>query len=370
MEKSSPMVGGGDVEMVERAKHRGRAYQCLPCYHKEGRVVINEKGRIEDHILKTHVKLDEVPFYCSLCLFRCHSLQQLNKHVTAYARHREMAKKRDVQDHQPFLMKSSNPYKMSSLDYIQLSAEESIRHFTQQTRQAKERDLRNPVTQTLQHMFSSELPMDITSLLHLVEASPIAKTDAGSAGPFQVPDTLPTDIGAPADVGLYQMPDMPATLNAPLVDQHVPHQDAAPRTVTATMAKQQGTAQTPVAQTILHTPVLPNQILDLSRSSVPQAVSATSLVSHHQEPSQTSAVPESQTTATLSSEPLDLSLRTAPHQQMENWKPAAQLLSVSQTTSTGLSRSDPGQHVVAPGSSQTIYGSTARIQSQMTAQTH
>lgn len=165
--------------MVERAKHRGRAYQCLPCYHKEGRVVINEKGRIEDHILKTHVKLDEVPFYCSLCLFRCHSLQQLNKHVTAYARHREMAKKRDVQDHQPFLMKSSNPYKMSSLDYIQLSAEESIRHFTQQTRQAKERDLRNPVTQTLQHMFSSELPMDITSLLHLVEASPFAKTDAG-----------------------------------------------------------------------------------------------------------------------------------------------------------------------------------------------
>ena len=136
----SPMVGGGDVELVERAKHRGRAYQCLPCYHKEGRVVINEKGRIKDHILKKHVKLDEVPYYCS------HSLQQLNKHVTAYARHRDMARKRDVQDHQPFLMKSSNPYKIGSLDYMQLSMEESIRHFTQQARQAKERGVHNPVT--------------------------------------------------------------------------------------------------------------------------------------------------------------------------------------------------------------------------------
>ena len=51
IEKSSPLVGGGDVELAERAKHRCRANQCLPCYHKEGRVVINKKGRIEDHIL-------------------------------------------------------------------------------------------------------------------------------------------------------------------------------------------------------------------------------------------------------------------------------------------------------------------------------
>ena len=70
-----------------RAGAESEAYQCLPCYHKERRMVINEKGMIEDHILKNHVKLDEVPYYSSLCLFRCHSLQQLNKHVTAYARH-------------------------------------------------------------------------------------------------------------------------------------------------------------------------------------------------------------------------------------------------------------------------------------------
>ena len=277
------MVGGGDVELVERAKHRGRAYQCLPCYHKEGRVVINEKGRIEDHILKNHVKLDEVPYYCSLCLFRCHSLQQLNKHVTAYARHREMARKRDVQDHQPYLMKSSNPYKIGSLDYMQLSTEESIRYFMQQARQAKERDVRNPVTQAVQQMLPSDLQVDIASLLNLVEASPMAKTDAGSAGHLHVPDTLPISIGTSVEVGLQQSPDMQASLNTPVIDLQAPLQAATPRTITDTsMAKQQGTVWTPVAQMIAHTPVLPNQILDLSRRSAPETTSVTSLASHHQ----------------------------------------------------------------------------------------
>ena len=82
-----------------------------------------------------------------------------------------MARKREVQDHQPYLMKSSNPYKIGSLDYMQLSTEESIRHFTQQARQAKERDVRNPVTQAVQQMLPSDFQVDITSLLHLVEAN-------------------------------------------------------------------------------------------------------------------------------------------------------------------------------------------------------
>ena len=123
---------------------------------------------------------------------KCNSLQQLNKHVTAYARHREMARKRDVQVHQPFLMKSSNPYTIGSLNYIQLSTEDSIRHFTQQARRATERDVRNPVTQSVQQMFFSELQVDISSLFHLGEVSPIEKSGAGSAGPLHVPDTLPT----------------------------------------------------------------------------------------------------------------------------------------------------------------------------------
>ena len=67
----SNSMGGGDVDEARRmAKHRGRAYQCLACFHKEGKNTINEK-KIEFYILKNHVKLEEVPFYCRLCLFVC-----------------------------------------------------------------------------------------------------------------------------------------------------------------------------------------------------------------------------------------------------------------------------------------------------------
>ena len=41
------------------------------------------------------------------------SVNSDHKHVTAYARHREMARKRDVQDHQPYLMKSSNHIRLA-----------------------------------------------------------------------------------------------------------------------------------------------------------------------------------------------------------------------------------------------------------------
>ena len=104
----------------------------------------------------------------------------------------------------------------------------------QQARLAKERDVRNPVTQAVQQMLPSDFQVDITSLLNSVEASPIARSDAGSAGHLHVPDTLPTIIDTQADVGLYQMPDMQARLNTPVMDQHVLRQAAAPRTVTDT----------------------------------------------------------------------------------------------------------------------------------------
>ena len=71
MDHSNSMGGGDMDEARRRAKHRGRAYQCLACFHKEGKNTINEKGKIEFHILKNHVKLDEDPFYCRLCLSVC-----------------------------------------------------------------------------------------------------------------------------------------------------------------------------------------------------------------------------------------------------------------------------------------------------------
>ena len=48
-------VGGGDVESREKARRRRRAYQCLHCFHKQGKQVVDVKGQVEDHILREHL---------------------------------------------------------------------------------------------------------------------------------------------------------------------------------------------------------------------------------------------------------------------------------------------------------------------------
>lgn len=45
-----------------------------------------------DHILKHHRSLDEAPHYCRLCMFRCVTKEQLQKHLTGYKRHVAMAR--------------------------------------------------------------------------------------------------------------------------------------------------------------------------------------------------------------------------------------------------------------------------------------
>lgn len=51
-----------------KAKHCGRAYQCLKCLHKDNKV-IDVKRRIEAHITKYQLRLDECAHYCRLCFF-------------------------------------------------------------------------------------------------------------------------------------------------------------------------------------------------------------------------------------------------------------------------------------------------------------
>ena len=88
------IVDCGEINVTEmgtreiaREKNRGRAYQCLPCFHKKGRTIDDVKGRIEEYILKNHVKPDEEPFYCRLLMFRCRSWPQLERRIFIYAPH-------------------------------------------------------------------------------------------------------------------------------------------------------------------------------------------------------------------------------------------------------------------------------------------
>ena len=119
--------GGGDME---KAKHRGRGYQCVRCLN-EGKEVILEKCRLEDHIRKCHLSLDQLPFYCSLCLFRYTEKAQLKDHVSKYKWHKQMLKEKNVEDSPQFLKENPTPYQIGKADYIMLSYEDSISYFHQ-----------------------------------------------------------------------------------------------------------------------------------------------------------------------------------------------------------------------------------------------
>ena len=74
-------------EAIEKAKKRGRAYMCLVCHRQTGEKRISEIGPMEDHILKTHVSRDRIPYYCRLCTFKCQTAHQINHHFSHYSRH-------------------------------------------------------------------------------------------------------------------------------------------------------------------------------------------------------------------------------------------------------------------------------------------
>ena len=118
-----------EAERIEKARRMGRAWQCLRCHYREQKRTVDRKGRIEDHIMKVHLALEEVPFYCRLCLFRCQRQEQLTNHVTAHKRHVEMATKRQITDHESCLVSNAKPHIMGPMDYVALSPEASLTHF-------------------------------------------------------------------------------------------------------------------------------------------------------------------------------------------------------------------------------------------------
>ena len=118
-------------EDIDRAKKRGRAYLCTTCYHKSDKQTrkIDEKGRIEEHILRTHLAPGRRPYYCTMCLFRCTRREQLTHHVDNYQRHIDMASSRQITDSSLWLVESPNPYRIGDLDYVKLSQEESLKFY-------------------------------------------------------------------------------------------------------------------------------------------------------------------------------------------------------------------------------------------------
>ncbi|KAH3851868.1 hypothetical protein DPMN_094355 [Dreissena polymorpha] len=79
-----------------------------------------------DHVLKHHFPLDQAPFYCSLCLFRCSSREALNKHVTDYKRHAVFAPMQGGEDQSRYLIENTHPKEVQEgVDY-ELAVHETI----------------------------------------------------------------------------------------------------------------------------------------------------------------------------------------------------------------------------------------------------
>ena len=138
--------------------------------------------------MKRHLALEEVPFYCKLCLLRCQRKDQLVTHVTKYKRHVDMAAKSNIIDHSPCLVQNAKPHVMGPLDYKPLTAEESLQHFLG-IRQTQPSTSNAPESESMDEI-SSESPIPVTE--GAAEA-PILNTEAWDQIAAQ---TLPTDVNS------------------------------------------------------------------------------------------------------------------------------------------------------------------------------
>lgn len=115
-----------DEVLLRLAKHKGRAYVCTQCTEKP---FADTKGKFETHHMKFHARPTDLPFWCSLCNFRCTEDKQLTEHIFVYGPHRQEARKRKVLDSSPYLHESKQPYKIMPTDFKVLSHEEYVALF-------------------------------------------------------------------------------------------------------------------------------------------------------------------------------------------------------------------------------------------------
>lgn len=93
---------------LKTASYR-KLYKCRFCPKAD------RKHRAIAHALKHHVQLDRVPFYCTLCNFRCTATVDLLHHVKQYKRHVEEVARNGITDEQTVLRQSTNPVDPNSL---------------------------------------------------------------------------------------------------------------------------------------------------------------------------------------------------------------------------------------------------------------
>ncbi|KAH3859362.1 hypothetical protein DPMN_102081 [Dreissena polymorpha] len=75
------------------------------------------------------MSLDQAPYYCRLCLFRCSKREELEKHVYSFRRHKVVLKEKNIPDSPEFLASNPSPYLITDREVAALSAKESKHHW-------------------------------------------------------------------------------------------------------------------------------------------------------------------------------------------------------------------------------------------------
>lgn len=119
---------------------RGLAYQCLRCHMPE--VYIAERSRVEAHLWKRHLPLDQAPYFCTLCLYRSTDYRSLANHIKSFQPHinhrNSLAKEGKFLGEEMYLKASTNThmfnYNPAEPDYRQLRPVESRQYWTSKAR--------------------------------------------------------------------------------------------------------------------------------------------------------------------------------------------------------------------------------------------
>ncbi|KAH3839967.1 hypothetical protein DPMN_113407 [Dreissena polymorpha] len=92
------------------------------------KVYIEAKYRVYNHFLKEHISLDQAPYYCRLCLFRCFKRKELEKHFHSFRRFNLVLQEKNIPDSPEFLVSNPSPYLITDRHAAVISAEESKRN--------------------------------------------------------------------------------------------------------------------------------------------------------------------------------------------------------------------------------------------------
>ena len=140
-----------------------------------------------DHVLKSHVSRDRVPYYCRLCLFKCMTRQQIDHHTTYYSRHVAMASVKGVSKHAEWQQVSPVSYCISDSDLLKFSQEQSLLYYLK-----KLANVTTPLQKSVSKMVTASTDMLARSLSAetlqqgFIEATPASMSPIPSQQPAEL----------------------------------------------------------------------------------------------------------------------------------------------------------------------------------------